>query len=577
MDLRTRLENEIEQELSAKRSISLDHLLQMIETGQAEEAADALIFFAAPSDLGQHLQTLTKMLDSRFAGGSAELRKRCLSFLSHLILGLNSLLPLWNLQNGELHANDALTGAEIKAEAQAHRHTLDEWESLAPSAANNLLREWQRHARARFTAEQAAEPEGLAERLVGASIGEYLDNMAAAVQQSHSAKMAELLLDGHGRTELGNDYAAFLKYTMYLGASFVTTNPVLVGIAWDADPDHWDPVMDELVSANSEAGPEALARLATLEVVLANMRLLRPIFLLTKGRMGCVSLQVNPKRHGDADGMIADATTIYQDLRARLDGGVPNVVFKLPGTIAGLEACRTLTAQGIGVNITVNFGLFQQLPFAEAIHEGQAIISTVTEMNGRLAYPVRDELLEKLPELAAHGISEGDAREAAAWSAVAVVKKLTGLLAAKGYDGNHIKTLVASLRIYKDGAGYERLPSPYPDITENLGVSIITVFPNVRHAFDLESEMELNPGQVVEPVPQRVLDVLAHSEIFKQAYYVADTSWVEQEDERFRPSNPLTLEKEKAVVAWPPIYDTLTQFADGYDRFVQRLLSRRGS
>ncbi|UCC77720.1 MAG: hypothetical protein JSW37_04990, partial [Anaerolineales bacterium] len=397
MDLRTRLENEIEQELSTKRSISLDHLLQMIETGQAEEAADALIFFAAPSDLGQHLQTLTRMLDSRFAGGGPELRGYCLSFLSHLILGLNSLMTRWNLQNSELHGNSALTRAQIKAEAQARRNTLDRWESLAPSAANGLLKEWQRQARARFTAEQAADPESLAAELVGASIGHYLDNMAAAVQRSHSAKMAELLLDGHGRTELGNDYAAFLKYTMYLGASFVTTNPVLVGIAWDADPDHWDPVMDELVSANSEAGPEALARLATLEVVLANMRLLRPIFLLKKGSMGCVSLQVNPKRHGEADAMIADATAIYQDLRARLEGGVPNVVFKLPGTLAGLEACRTLTAQGIGVNITVNFGLFQQLPFAEAIHNGQAIISTVTEMNGRLAYPVRDELLEKLP------------------------------------------------------------------------------------------------------------------------------------------------------------------------------------
>ena len=160
---------------------------------------------------------------------------------------------------------------------------------------------------------------------------------------------------------------------------------------------------------------------------------------------------------------------------------------------------------------------------------------------------------------------------------VGEIFKAGGLLEEEleGLQGRELGMVVASRRIYKDGAGYERLPSPYPDITEDLGVSIITVFPNVRHAFDLEPEMDLKPEQVVEPVPQRVLDVLAHSEILKQACYVTDASWVEQEDERLRPSTPLTLEKEAAVVAWPPMHDTLTQFADDYDRFVQRLLSRR--
>jgi len=166
-------------------------------------------------------------------------------------------------------------------------------------------------------------------------------------------------------------------------------------------------------------------------------------------------------------------------------------------------------------------------------------------------------------------------REAAAWAGVAVVKRLHRLLRERGYDLRRIKPLVASLRIYKEGPGYDRLPSPYPDITENVGTSIITVFPNVRRAFDEESEMSLDPHRIDEPVPERALEVLAHSEIFRQAYFVADRDWVPEEDERFRPEYELVLEDEEAVAAWPPVYNTLTQFGEGYDRFVERLVGRR--
>ena len=123
--------------------------------------------------------------------------------------------------------------------------------------------------------------------------------------------------------------------------------------------------------------------------------------------------------------------------------------------------------------------------------------------------------------------------------------------------------------------GYDRLPSPYPDITETVGASIITVLPSLGRAFDEEGEMNLNPRQIDKPVPVRVLEVLAHSEIFRQAYYVADRSWVQDEDERFRPDYTLVLEDEGAVAAWTPIYNLLTQFSDGYDRFGERLVGRR--
>ena len=570
-----KLKEQIAKELQAERAFSLDDLVGMIESGESHEAANKLIYYSRPRDFPSQLDALRKRLAARFPKADEGFRKGYISFLSHLTLGLSSFLVHWNLKNADLHGDEILADAQIEAEVGANLALLTEWEALAPSVAGELLEVWREEARARFVAERAEEPEALAEELVSNSVCDYLRNMAEAIEGSNLRKIAEMRVAGLNYTELGNDYAAFLQYAMYLGASFVTCNPVLVDVAWVANPEHWNAIADRIVAENPQADEAALARLMTLEIVLANMRLLRPIFLLTNGGMGCVSLQVNPKKHGDAEAMIFDATAIYEELRAKLDGGVPNVVFKLPGTLAGLEACRVLTGQGIGVNITVNFGLFQQLRFAEAIRQGQAIFATLTEMNGRLAYPVRDELLGKLSELAAYGITEADAREAAAWSGVAVVKRLHKLLQEKGYDLRRVKPLVASLRIYKEGPGYDRLPSPYPDITEDVGTSIITVFPNVRRAFDAEMEVSLEPKRIDEPVPERALEVLAHSEIFKQAYYVADRDWVPEEDERFRPEYELVLEDEEAVAAWPPVYNTLTQFSDGYDRFVERLVGRR--
>jgi hypothetical protein len=303
------------------------------------------------------------------------------------------------------------------------------------------------------------------------------------------------------------------------------------------------------------------------------MRQLRPIFLLTGGGMGCVCLQVNPHKHDDAERMAEDALYIYETLRER-QGGVPNIVFKLPGTLGGLKACHTLTQRGVGVTITVDFGMFQHISFAEAIQAGQSLYSNLVEMSGRLAYPVRDELLNKLDELAKHGIDESQAREAAAWAGIAVVKRLTDLLQQKGYDLGQVKPLVASLRIY-EGDAYEGLPNPFPDMTEILGTSILSVFPNVRRAFDSQAEISFAPQQVEELVPQEALETLTHSEIFKQAYYVSDRDWVPDEDERFKPDYELTLEDEAATFAWPPVYNTLSGFSDSYDTFVERILVRK--
>ena len=568
------LKEAIRNERLQRESMPESGLLASISAGRCQEAVEGLVFFTSPGEFEARVSRLVAEIDSGFGGSDESAKMYYLCFVADLVLALRSFLPHWNLQNEARHGRAALKDAGLDNVASAVEVLVRGLEAAAPEVAARLLARWQAVAATRFAAEAAADPEAEAADLVGDSVTDYVSNLTDAIASSNLRRIAEMRDAGQTLTEISNDYAAFLRYALYLGASFATTNPPLVDRAWLADLARWDPVADTIIADNPDATSDELARLMTVEVVLANMRLLRPIFLLTSGGMGCVCLQVNPHNHADADAMISDAQFFYATLRDKLGGGVPNVVFKLPGTHAGLATCRALTAQGIGVVITVNFGLFQHIPFAEAMRDGQAIFSCLVEMTGRLAYPVRDEFLARLDELAEYGIDEALAREAAAWAGTAAIKRACALLKEKGYSLRRTKPLIASHRIY-EGHGYDGLPSAFPDMTEILGATILSVFPNVRRTFDAVPELVLEPMGIESPVPENALAVLARSEIFRQSYFVADRGWVAGEEERFRPQYELVLEDEDAVYAWPPVYNTMTQFRAAYDTFVERILERK--
>ncbi len=560
-------------ELQDRRGSSPTTMLEQVDSGDGSAVIETLVFFSDPTEFVNQATDLLAVLGSRFPAATSEARSTSMEFLLDFAVALRSFLPAWNLRNTDLHGSNALDLAAVDAVAGRTTSLLARIEQDAPTEAAAILDHRRSDAEARLTAEAAADPARMASALADDSLATHADNLSATVGSSNLRQLAELRASGGSLTELGNDYAIFLRHTMYVGMSFVTSNPVLVDIAWAADPDTWCPVIDAVIEANPDADESELARRATLEVVLANMRMLRPIFLLTGGKMGYVSLQVNPKMHGDPESMIADATSLYDELSRRLGGGVPNVVFKLPATKAGLIACRHITSRGVGVNITVNFAMFQQLPFAQAINEGEALASYLTEMNGRLAYPVRDELLTRLDEFKARGVSESQVQTAAAWSGVAVARRLHRLLNDKGIDLSRVRPLIASLRWY-DGDGYEALPNPCPDVIDCAGVSVITIFPNIRHALDEVDNIEWRPSAIDDNVADEHLEILKESELFKQAYYVGDSNWM-SDDSTFAPDFELSLEDEASTAAFVPVSATLAEFGGVYDIFVRRLLGRR--
>jgi len=545
----------------------------LITHEKRQEVIENLVFFTSPQSFGESVESLLQEIEHGFYQGDDRLRAEFLVFLMELDLALCSLMPRWNLMDAGRHGHDALTSAQVQATADGIQTHIKRLSEKAPNLEKVILASVEAETAARYRAEQAADPDGEAHALVGGSLIDYLNNTHQELSSSQLRRIAEMRFEGKTATELSNDFAVFLQYTLYLGASFATTNPPLVNMALDTLPDYWGPIIDNIIVANPDADAQALAKLVTLEVVLAQMRLLRPIFLITEGSMGSVCFQVDPNNHGDAEAMIGDALFFYEALRSRFGGGIPNVVFKLPGTQAGLEACRALSNRGIGTTITVNFGMFQHIPFAQAIREGHALYTCLVEMNGRLAFPVRDELLGKLDELAAFGIDEGAAREAAAWAGVIIAKRLHKMLRDNAIDQDRSKILIASLRIY-EGEAYQELPSAYPDITEITGAQLLSVFPNVRHAFDRAGKIAIEPRQIEHPVSAHILEILAHSEIFKQAYYVSDHSWLIGEDEQCKPDEELVLENETGVFNWPPVHNTLIEFMNSYNSLVQRLDER---
>ncbi len=576
------LRQRIRQERDREQRVTIDEVCRRINDGEIVRAVGNLLFHTAPAALDEKLRVVLDKIKREprhvMAGltvSPASTLAGSLDFLVKLTIGLRSFLPNWVIAR-------ALDSAALDALAGRVTGALENLTSVAGEAAAGLADRLRKETLARLKAEgitDESQAATMADCLMGDSLVDYVSNMAAELRRSNLMRAAEArflrrMPSGKGRTQtqLGNDYAAFLQYVIWLGGSFVTTNPALVKLAWDTDTELWNKRVDALIlSKYSTVEQRKLLRGAprelntaietinsavTMAVVQENCRLLRDIFLVTEGREGYVSLQVNPKNHDDWQQMVIEAKNLYNSLENTL-GGVPNVVFKLPATAAGISAAEKLTSEGIGVTITVEFSVFQALGFAEVLNRGKMLVAYLALMNGRMAYPVRDEMKTK-------GVPGGV--EAARWAGVEVARKAYRRLYAPpqeggmGVDPQRIKLLIASLRIYDDWI---------PDISQLWGCPVITVFPNVRRKFD-GHQRDATFDAVLKATPDEQLKVLLESEIFRQAW------WVPGDPEQYKPQRVLTLTPRdcEALVNWPPVANTLGEFIDLYEKMGQMVKER---
>lgn len=584
------LRQRIRQERDREQRVTLEEVCQRISDGEIVRAVGNLLFHTAPPALGEKLKVVLDEISRTLTSGDVAVQTHVLDFLVNLAIGLRSFLPNWVLA-------PALDCVAIDALARKVTDATENFTVVVGQAAAELAARVRNETITRLKAEgttDESQAAAMADCLMGNSLVDYVSNIAGELQRSNLMRAAEArslrrMPSGKGRTQtqLGNDYAAFLQYVIWLGGSFVTTNPALVKLAWDTDPELWNKRVDDLIllkytsdqlskllrgpQSELNAAIQTINSTVTMAVVQENCRLLRDIFLVTEGREGYVSLQVNPKNHDDWQQMVTEAKNLYGSLENQF-GGVPNVVFKLPATAAGISAAEKLTSEGIGVTITVEFSVFQALGFAEVLNRGKMLVAYLALMNGRLAYPVRDEMKTK-------GVPGGV--EAARWAGVEVARKAYRRLYAPpeqggmGVDPERIKLLIASLRIYDDWI---------PDISQLWGCPVITIFPNVRRKFDISpatrgqglpptqvrGSIDFTGDAVLGATPDDQLKVLLESEIFRQAW------WVPGDPEQYRPKRVLTLETKdsEALLKWPPVANTLGEFIDLYEKMGQMVKER---
>lgn len=139
-----------------------------------------------------------------------------------------------------------------------------------------------------------------------------------------------------------------LKRLIELGVAGETSNPSIFKKAIE----HWERY-DEAFKAAAKKTPDPLQIFyaLALEDVRAAADLLRPTFDRTGGLDGYVSFQLEPRHANDAAAQVREARRVFELL------GRPNVMIKVYGTAAGVEAVEELVAAGVNVNITLLFAV----------------------------------------------------------------------------------------------------------------------------------------------------------------------------------------------------------------------------
>ena len=160
------------------------------------------------------------------------------------------------------------------------------------------------------------------------------------------------------------------------GLRGVTSNPSIFekAIAGSAD---YDEDLNRLV-CDGRSVAEIYEDLAMADIRSA-ADILRPVYEKSGGADGYVSLEVNPALAHDTGATIAEARRLFASLER------PNVLIKVPATVAGIPAMETLIGEGINVNVTLIFSLEQYEAVATAYIAGLEKLALVGGDVGRVA------------------------------------------------------------------------------------------------------------------------------------------------------------------------------------------------
>lgn len=135
-----------------------------------------------------------------------------------------------------------------------------------------------------------------------------------------------------------------------------TSNPSIFAKAV-SDSDLYD---DDIAAAGADETPQALFERVAVKDIQDACDLFAPVWERTGGQDGYVSLEEEADIAFDVEAAVRRG----HELRALVDR--PNVMIKVPGTEAGVEAFGRLTREGVSVNVTLLFSRERYREVAEA-------------------------------------------------------------------------------------------------------------------------------------------------------------------------------------------------------------------
>lgn len=145
------------------------------------------------------------------------------------------------------------------------------------------------------------------------------------------------------------------------GVSGVTSNPTIFQQAI-VKSDAYNDDLRRL--AAKSLTPKAIFEGLAIADIQAAADVMRPVYDANQGHDGFVSLEVAPDLAFDTAATIAEARRLHAAV-AR-----PNLMVKVPATLAGVPAIRQLIADGININVTLIFSLERYAAVKEAFIAG---------------------------------------------------------------------------------------------------------------------------------------------------------------------------------------------------------------
>jgi transaldolase len=147
------------------------------------------------------------------------------------------------------------------------------------------------------------------------------------------------------------------------GLTGVTSNPSIFEKAM-GHGDAYDSTLAEYDKENPGAATIDRYEHLAIQDIKAAAETLKPVYDKLATKDGYVSLEVSPYISDDTDATIAEAKKLW----AAVDR--PNLMIKIPGTLAGGPAIASTIASGINVNVTLLFALDAYIRVAEAYAMG---------------------------------------------------------------------------------------------------------------------------------------------------------------------------------------------------------------